>query len=554
MIALILLASTIAQAPVPATENEKPGVIRGTVLSATTKEPLRRTDVTLTSAMRSGSGSGPGPAIMPGGMPSMTKSVTDAEGNFHFSDVKPGTYFLRAERSGYVAAQYGSRGPGSPPVQLTVRAGQDVTNLRIEMTPQAVIAGRVLDDEGEPMQNVMVMVVNADATQQAGRRPGPRMFGMGSQAQTDDRGQFRLHNLPPGRYLLQVTPGRIGGMPVTAQTSETGEEMGFVTTYYPGVTDPSQASKIETTPGAELSGFDFRLKRTRVFRVRGQVLDPLGQPAKNYFVNVMPKAAVYGPLMAQQFYPMPNGGFEIRNLVPGSYRMMVRSNMAGGEGLSYSDTFEMGPQNVEGLILRLQSPVSVKGTVQQPSEQKLDLSSMRVMLQGDMPMMQRGGPPPVKDDGYFEVENVPPGRYRLNFMGLQGGYIESIRYGDSDVMASEFDVTSSPAPLRVVVRSGGASVSGVIQQDGKPASGLVYLIPAEPALRSPQTVRSATPDQEGQFTLNNLRPGDYLVLALSEADWGIWDDPVDFQAIQSKAKKVSLKETSKELVELAIAK
>lgn len=555
MTALLLLAALTAQAPAsPSAETEKPGVIRGTVVSATTKEPIRRADVTLQATMRPGSASGGAVAIMPGMMPSMTKAVTDAEGNFIFKDVKPGTYFLRAERSGYVPTSYGARSPGASPAQISVRPGQEVTGLRIAMTPQAVIAGRVLDEEGEPMQNVMVMAVSADAMQATPRRPGRLGMGMRSQGQTDDRGQFRLHNLPPGRYIIQVTPGRLGGMPVAIPSSESREEMGYVTTYYPGVTDVSQATRIEATPGAELSGFDIQLKRTRVYRLRGQVLDPSGEPAKNYFVNVMPKNMVFGPLMGQQFYPLPEGGFEVRNLVPGSYRIVVQANMRTREGLTFSDTFEMGAQDVEGLIVRLQPPVSLKGRVEQPAEQKLDLSAMRVMLRSDVPFFQRGGPPPVKDDGSFEIEDVPPGKYRVDLIMPAGGYIESIRYGDIDVTTGEFEVASSPAPLRVVVRPGGAAVQGVIRQDGKPASGIVYLIPSDPAKRTQLTVRFAMPDQNGEFSISNIRPGDYLLLALSEADWGIWDEPADFQAVESRTKKVSLKETSKESVELTIAK
>jgi protocatechuate 3,4-dioxygenase beta subunit len=552
MTAIVILATLLAQAPGAGAETEKPGAIRGTVISATTKEPVRRADVTLQPTMRAGAGS-VGIGVM-GGMAGSIKAVTDAEGNFSFANVAPGVYSLRSERSGFVAGQYGSRGPGTPPMLITVRPGQEVTGLRIEMTPQSVIAGRVLDDEGEPLQGVMVVVRSVAAGSVTERRPGRRGFGMGGQTQTDDRGQFRVHNLPPGKYVLQVTPGRWGGLAVAAPVPDSGEEMGYVTTYYPGVTDPSQATQIQTTAGAEMSGFDLRLKRTRVFRVRGQVLDPSGQPAKNYFVNVMPKGLTFGPLMAQQFYPLPEGGFEIRNVVPGSYRITVQSNMANREGLTFADTLEMGPQNVEGLVLRLRAAVPVKGQVIQTSEQKLDLSSMRVMLQGDLPIMQRSGPPPVKDDGTFEVENVPPGKYRLMLNAPPGGYIESIRYGDADVTAGEFEVSTSPSALQVVVRPGGASLSGRILVDAKPAPGMVYVVPSDPALRIQMMIRGATPDQNGAFTLSNLRPGDYLVFALSEPDFGIWDDPTDFRMIESKAKKVSLKDSSSETVELTIAK
>jgi hypothetical protein len=554
MTAFVLLATLTAQAQPPTAETEKPGVVRGTVVSAATKEPLRRADVTLFPTTRGMAGGGGFPGMMAGPAGSL-KAATDNEGNFVFASVPPGTYSLSVQRTGYVALRYGARNATSPGTNLTVRAGQEIAGLRMEMIPQGIIAGRVLDEEGEPLQGVVVFAMSGEASVPAGQRPRRgRGMGMTSQAQTDDRGEFRVANLTPGKYFLQVMPGRWGGMPIAAPTNEGGEEMGYVTTYHPGVTDPAQAARIDVAAGAEVSGIDIRLKRIRVFRVRGKVLDPSGEPGKNYFVNVMPKGMFFGPLVSQQFHRLPDGGFELRNVAPGSYRLVVQSNPGRGDGLTYVENLEVGSQNVDGLVLRLQPPVTVTGTVLQPSETKLDLNNMRVMLQGDVPMMQRSGPPPVKDDGTFEVENVPPGRYRLMLNAPPGGYIESIRYGDLDVTGSEFDVTASPAPIRAVVRPGGGAVSGVVLLDGKPASGLIYLIPADAALRNQQTVRSAIPDQNGVFTVGNIRPGDYLVFALSESDWGIWDDPDDFRAIESKAKKVSLKDTSKETVELTIAK
>jgi hypothetical protein len=548
MTSVLLLSSLLAQAP--AAEAEKPGVIRGTVVSATTKEPIRRADVTLQPMVRAGASLGVmGPP--PGGQ----KAVTDSEGNFAFTGVAPGNFMVMAQRTGYVIARYGARTPLAPGTQISVKAGQEVTGVKIEMIPQGVIAGRVLDDEGEPLQGVMVMAMGSASSTGAARR-GSRFgrLGMMSQGLTDDRGEFRIANLSPGRITLQFMPGRWGGMPVAAPPTEGAEEMGYVTTYYPGVTDPSQAANIEITPGAELSGFEVRLKRTRVYRVRGHILDPSGQPAKNYAVSVMPKGLTFGPLMAQQFHRTPDGGFEIHNVAPGSYLLTIRTDGGRGQGTTYSEPLEVGSQNIDGLVIRLQPAVSVTGQVIQRGEQKLDVSGMRVMLGSSLPMFSPGGQPMVKEDGTFVLENVSPGKYRVSTAAPAGSYIESIHYGETDVTGAEFEVSGSPAPIRVTVRAGGGSVSGVVTEDGKPASGMVFLIPSDPAKRIQMLIRTATPDQNGAFTISNLRPGDYLAFALSETDWGVWEEPDDFRAIESKAKKVSLKDGSNETVELTIAK
>jgi hypothetical protein len=62
-------------------------------------------------------------------------AVTDADGNFRFGDVPPGTYTLKMWHEG-IAARASKGGPGTPPVveepytnsrEITVKAGETVT-------------------------------------------------------------------------------------------------------------------------------------------------------------------------------------------------------------------------------------------------------------------------------------------------------------------------------------------------------------------------------------------------------------------------------------------
>ena len=49
--------------------------------------------------------------------------------------------------------RYGARTEGSPAVPLTFAAGDDKKSLEIKMTPQGVITGRVIDQDGDPIVN-----------------------------------------------------------------------------------------------------------------------------------------------------------------------------------------------------------------------------------------------------------------------------------------------------------------------------------------------------------------------------------------------------------------
>lgn len=87
----------------------------------------------------------------------------------------------------------------TPIPALFIKPGQKLEGYKLEMTPRAVPAGRIVDEFGDPVPNVAVqaMPVNpADA-------PIP-LFG-NQNLRADDRGEFRIATVP-GKYYLKVTP------------------------------------------------------------------------------------------------------------------------------------------------------------------------------------------------------------------------------------------------------------------------------------------------------------------------------------------------------------
>ncbi len=75
-------------------------------------------------------------------------TATDASGRFKLNGVQPGEYRALASRGGFVRQLFGS---GKIPASLTLAPKQALTNLTLELAPAAVIAGRVVDQDGEPM-------------------------------------------------------------------------------------------------------------------------------------------------------------------------------------------------------------------------------------------------------------------------------------------------------------------------------------------------------------------------------------------------------------------
>jgi hypothetical protein len=67
-------------------------------------------------------------------------------------------------------------------------------------------------------------------------------------------------------------------------------------------------------------------------------------------------------------------------------------------------------------------------------------------------------------------------------------------------------------------------------------------------------IRSGPIDQNGMFTLGNLRPGEYLAFAMEEPEYGVWEDDAEWRKLESNAKKVSVRAGGTETIALTVIK
>src|ERR1035438_6508275 len=178
--------------------------------------------------------------------------------------IAPGKYRLAAERNGFIATQYGSRGPGKAGTLLTLEAGQKSSDLNMRLTPHGVITGRVLDEEGEPVSSANVQVMRQQYMQ--GRKQMARANG----ASSNDLGEYRVFGLAPGRYYVSVEtrPNQM--------MTQTEDE--YVTTYFPRTADAAAAAPIDVAPGAQLRNIDIALVKMHTVTVSGRVASEVAPP------------------------------------------------------------------------------------------------------------------------------------------------------------------------------------------------------------------------------------------------------------------------------------
>lgn len=516
--------------------------IEGTVLNSVTGEPLKKADLMLRRA-------DPGP----NGFGLSYAGVSDAAGHFVIADIEPGRYRLGVQRAGFVNQQYGARGPSSPGTVLTLSKSQKLKDLTFKLVPQAVITGRVLDEDGDPVPNVSVQVMRS------GYFRGKKQWIPAGASTTNDLGEYRVHSLAPGRYLLSAMY-RPGGFMM--ESTQGGAAETYAPTYYPSAASPDSASPVEVTAGAVLRGMDVRLQKTKTVQIRGRVLDPrTGKGARTAMINLQPKSDTFYMFAGRNMSRPYNdkGEFVMSNVTPGSY---VVTAMISEDGKTMSARVPVGVGNssLEDITLQPAPGLEINGRVKiEGQEPDTKITNMRVFLQPKTPMMFAPGPQggQVKDDNTFTLTNVQPEIYDVRtFSTPDGGYVKSIRVGDADVIDSGLDITSSapPGEMTVVIAMSAGQITGTVQNDKlEPAAGAaVVLIPEGKRRESDRWYQSTSTDQYGNYTLKNVAPGEYRLYAFDTVEFQAYMDPEWLKPFESKGEKVSIEENAKPSVQLKL--
>ncbi|HWQ53055.1 MAG TPA: carboxypeptidase-like regulatory domain-containing protein [Bryobacteraceae bacterium] len=504
---------------------EKKGSISGTVLDAVAGKSVK--DVTLLLVNSAGAGK-----------PATTKS--GEAGEFTFRDLDAGSYILMGDHPRYARQTYGSRNGlmgGSP---LTISAGQEMREITFKVQPNAVASGRVLDEDGEPLQGVLVTPLKGMYHQ--GRR---QHIPVGS-AMSNDLGEYRIANLAAGTYVLSATLMRPGQSPAPAadQPEET-----YITTYYPNATVVSAAAPVEVTVGADMGGMDIKLAKARSVRVSGKVIG-LAKDQK-VSVRLIPKGAGFlAMITGKNAVVKPDGTFEIAGAIPGSY--VLRANDARGmKPLSAGVPIEVGDKRIEDAVLEIATGAELAGAVVVEAGEQVPMKGARLILEATEGLNMAPPNTMVAEDGTFTLKDVPADRYFVRLInGPQGSWVSSVQLGNQKMDDQGLDLShAGTGKLEVKLRLGGAQVDGVITgQDDKPLSGVtVALIPNS---RKYLLYQSTFTDQQGAFSFKGVTPGDYKLLSWEQVEPGAFQDPEFLKPFESKAESVSLKENDSKAVKM----
>ena len=510
----------------PAAIQAAGGTISGTVRSTKTGEPLKSVQVSLSFA--SDSGTAP------------LHATTGPAGEFLYTELPAGQYRLQFRKSGY------RKFPAAAEI-VSVTDDEDVPALDVGLVPAAVISGRVVDAEREPVPDARV---HAYALRHRGDRV---ILSPVARAQADDLGEYRLYNLAAGKYVISASPPRLG--------TPAGEfYAGVADTYYPSAVSPAQSTPLNVQWGQELTGIGLELPDEPTYSVSGVVFD--SGTGGGCFDCVMQIARLDGGLvqmLSKQSRISAEGVFLVSGFSAGTYKLAVRQ--AGDRRSVGQSVVEVNDRNLDDVVLTAGLGRAVAGKI--VFEEQAAVEPSEEMTVSLFPLNAVAWPLPrteAQQDFTFSFPAVPAEVYRLEVKPLPpGAYLKTLRLGGQPLPSPELTVPEN-APVtgvQAVIAFDAATVSGQVKprRSGRgepgPIEARVALIPKpnQGGYVRAQTVQT-TPD--GGFSFLSVVPGAYTLYALPAMSSAQLMDPAVQASLRSYSRQVDLEPSESATVELPL--
>jgi hypothetical protein len=448
--------------------------------------------------------------------------VTGADGKFEFRGVPAGKFTLEGARRNFMISAY--QGHEGFSTAIVTGGGLETENLVLRVIPLGMIAGKVIDEAGEPLRDARVRL-SMRRDRLGEDRILPRMF-----ATTDDEGQYEFRDLGPAEYFVSVAAKpwyavrpvweSQNGARTRTDTIAPDLDVTYGRTYYNGATGQEGATPLVVTKGEHLTA-DLHLNPVPALTV---IVKMQEDPGGQHFFRppMLRKMEMDTPedVVAEMAPSGVAGEMVISGLTPGRYLMSSPGSEGGmlrqtGQVEITQDGQTLEPKASEGT-----STVKLRVKTVRGEELRNDLSfSLRDEHRRTVAYAE------MKGIAEAIFERVPAGRYAvlthtsqppqytIGKMVIEGKEMEGHDIAVGEGATMEIDATVMAAIV---------SVEGVVhRKDGKTAGGaMVALVPKGMDPRThPERIRWDQTDLDGSFMVGGILPGKYTLIAVQDA-WG----------------------------------
>jgi len=494
------------QAPPQGRMAGSPYAIAGTVVNSVTGEPIRHATVAALSEEDSHT---------------VAAVESDSEGKFSLANLPTAKYQLTASKRGYRTAFYDEHDEFNS--AIVTGPGQETGNLVFRLVPGGVIHGVVTADSGDPVENarVFVFIKSHDG------KPGTRIV-QSDATTTDDTGAYEFNNLAAGEYMLAVTAEpwyalhhaanrtrRSTPAGTETETPDTAAalDVAYPVTYFDSTPDEAGATVLTIAGGNRLAA-DITLHAVPALHLQ---VDTPRRPDGS-LARAELRQTIFGEVISAEssgfLDALQSGSVEFTGVAPGHYEL------AQGDPPRVMELDATASQEVDPS---LGSPtVSVRGTMRTQVGTALT-EDCSLTLDAVDPTRHQNSIQTAGIRGGFNFSTVPPGEWELSATcGGSQAAIASVTEGNRIRRGNRITVQDRPVVVAVVVSQGGTRLEGYAKKGDKGASGAMIVLVPKDLTTIDGLARRDQSDSDGSFSLRDVIPGQYTLVAIEDGwplDW-----------------------------------
>jgi len=482
-------------------------------------------------------------------------AITRKDGRFEIRNVRPGSGYqlIALHYPDYVPAQYGQRIPTVPGRSLTVASGDQLKDLRIEMTPGATISGRVVDARGQGVRNVQVELrrpwylegwrLLVEWNELVGRLQGVGKANRAGVVRTNERGEFTFSGLAPAQYYVRTN-----------------------------LADESTLKPINLRAGQIVDDIRIPAPESSPRMVTGSVREIDGSFVSEGQVSVTRRDAV--PIYARPRVAaglIENGLFELLLPGPGKYVITAvaaddPSNLRGRREIEVRDADLIDVRMVLMNTFSVAGTVTFEGSLPAANSRTDTLSLNLYPMSADLTAPSAIRFPAA--NGAFRFEKVMAGDYRVEVLPVlsvppssllpavfENVFVKSVTLDGKDVLNEGLHLEAAPRRnLEIVISTNGGVLDGsVLDADASPRANVtIVAVPSAPRRRRGDLYKYVSTDDEGRFVLTGLAPGDYKLFAFERVEEGAWQDAEFIKLFEDRGTTVRVQEGRRSTADIRI--
>ena len=507
----------------------QPGVsgsyrIAGTIVSKADGHPLARARVTIREVKN---------------RKNTESLITAPDGKFEFNALPSGKYSLDGAKRGFISAAYDQHEQFS--TAIVTGAGLDTESLVLKLAPTAIIAGKILDEFGDPVRQSTVTLYRDN------HQEGVDQIQSFRSTETDDLGAYEFAPLMPGNYFVsaKATPWYAIHPHSAQRRDDEGSQAGSSTsvdrsldvtypaTYYPDVTETDRAAPIPIKGGEHVQ-VDIHLNPVQGLRL---ILHVPVNPTHGFRYPQLEQSTFDSSTFLQnldlrmispeeiEISGIPAGRYNIRFPSPGQDLQLTGIDLSeDGEQIDVSHADASSTVKLSARVLGGEALPQVLAIGLSPGTRTRSV-------------WQR-----IDAKGEAEYQHLSPGTYEIMVAGFGKRYfIQHVSADGAAVSGHSVKIVSGASlDLALTLSAGDSEIQGTAKLAGKAFAGaMIVLVPKNPE-QNHDLFRRDQSDLDGTFVFHGVVPGSYTILAIEDG-WDLdWSQPGVIAAYASRGKAIEV--------------